>query len=284
MDPTMHPLHFAGTVILALVLGSTPGFAQSQVNRAAPTASGLINWWRIQPGTSGGSALYDLMGGPPALLRNMTSAGTTSGWGATTRLGGLGEIRFDGNDDNLATPTNSATFPAYFSIALWMKLTGAPASDYSLLWEGVNGGGNLFITPTGRLATYSAAGFIDPAPTTLNGQTWYHIALVMTTAQLQLYINCRLDASVGISAPNPATLFFHTFGNKMTPASRFPGVMDDMKFYNRGLSQPELCTLMHESMRGEPTLLRPPLLALPLLVSGGAPSGARGKFFPFFSP
>jgi hypothetical protein len=166
-----------------------------------------------------------------------------------------------------------------------MKATGAFASDYSLLWEGVNGGGNLFVTPAGKLATYSSAGTIDPAPTVLAQQIWYHIALVMTTTQLQLYVNCQLDASIGVAGPTAATLFFHIFGNKMTPASRFTGAMDDLKFYTRGLSQPELCTIMRDSARGEPTLLRSPLLALGLAPSTPSPpSGRPGSFFPFFGP
>jgi hypothetical protein len=207
----------------------------------------------------------------------MGTAWTTSGWALSTRSGSAFEIRFDGNDDNLSTPVASARMSPYFSMLLWIKLTANAPSDYALLWEATNGGASLFLNNTNRLATYVGAAALDPAVTTLALQTWYHIALVSIPSQVQVYINCRLDASTSGAGPLNPSAFYHIFGNKPTPASRFTGAMQDMKFYNRGLSATEICTVMRESARGEPTLLRPSLLAF-----GLAPSGVLGTFFPFF--
>jgi Concanavalin A-like lectin/glucanases superfamily len=213
----------------------------------------------------------------------MGTAGTTSGWATTTRPGSAYELRFDGLDDNLSTPVNSAIMPPYFSMLFWMKLTANAPSDYALLWEAIGGGASLFLNNTNRLATYVGSGpsIIDPAATTLALQTWYHLAVVSNATQVQLYINCRLDATTTGAGALTASAFYHIFGNKPTPASRFTGAMQDMKFYNRGLAASEVCTVMRESARGEPTLLRPPLLALGLAPEL-APSGALGNFFRFF--
>lgn len=277
------------TAILSLLLclGLWPCSAQAQrvasapVNLQAPTARGLVAWWRDVPGATGGRFLYDLMGGPPLALTNMGTAGTTSGWATTTRPGSAFEVRFDGIDDNLSTPANSARMSPYFSMLLWIKLTANAPSDYALLWEAISGGASLFVNNTNRLATYVGGSAIDPSATTLSLQTWYHIALVSTTSQVQVYVNCRLDATTTGAGALSASAFYHIFGNKPTPASRFTGAMQDMKFYNRSLAASEVCTVMRESARGEPTLLRPPLLALGLSPEL-APSGALGNFFRFF--
>jgi Concanavalin A-like lectin/glucanases superfamily len=275
MDTQMHPVHFTSTVILLLGLLWAPGFAQPRVDRSAPSAQGLVGWWRVLPGLSGGPRWYDLMGRFPATLTNMTTTG--SGWAATTRPGGDGEMRFDGINDNVQTPANSAIMPPYYTMLVWIRSRGAWPGSYALIWEAVGGGANLFLN-AGHLATYSA-GSIDPAPTSLALDTWYQLGLVMTTTQQQLYIDCRLDAQTAISGPMAANPFSHVFGAKLDLTNPLSGSMDDMKFYRRGLSASEICAARRQSQRGDPQLLPPALLGLLAQVLR-TPSA----FFPFFSP
>jgi hypothetical protein len=57
--------------------------------------------------------------------------------------------------------------------------------------------------------------------------------------------------------------------------------MDDIRVYNRALSDAELCQIVRESSAGEPRLLPPP--ALVGLVAPALPTGGkRGSFFNFF--
>lgn len=278
----MHAVYSTvSTVVVAtlLLLLGTPDYGHTQavqVNKGAALARGLSNWWRTVPGLTGGSRFYDLMGGPALTLTNMTTAG--SGWATTGRRGGAAEIRFDGSDDQLATPANSTIFPAAFTMALWMKLTGTPPGDYALLWEAVNGSGSIFVNSSTRLASYTGSAAIDPGTVTLSTQVWYHVSLVADSAQVLLYLNCQVDGSAGSPGTLPQTAFQHTFGSKSPPASRFTGVMDDIRFYRRVLSQSEICTIMRQSTLGDPVLLpRPdPIAAVAQALV------RKDRFFPAF--
>src|SRR4030095_9921266 len=267
-------------VVFLLCAGAVHGQAV-QVNRSAPTARGLSNWWKTVPGLAGAGRLYDLMGGPPLVLTNMAAAGT-SGWAPTARQGGAAEMRFDGVDDLLATPANSSQMPPYFTIMMWLKLTGAFAGDYSLLWESVGGHGNIFGRSTGQLSTFTDSATIDgPAPTVLAQQTWYHVAMVVNSNELILYLNCQIEASTAMPGPFPPGAMSHQLGARPTPATLFTGVMDDIRFYTRVISQAELCTVMRESLRGDPVLLPRPD---PIAAVAQALVIRKDRFFPFFQP
>src|SRR4030095_3631668 len=86
-------------VVFLLCAGAVHGQAV-QVNRSAPTARGLSNWWKTVPGLAGAGRLYDLMGGPPLVLTNMAAAGT-SGWAPTPRHGRGAGQRFGRGDELL---------------------------------------------------------------------------------------------------------------------------------------------------------------------------------------
>lgn len=272
----MYALHFTSTLILLLALLLTSVTAQPQVDRSAPTARGLIGWWRAMPTLSGGRLWYDLLGRSPGTLTNMTTAG--SGWAPTTRPGGAWEVRFDGVNDRVQTPANSAIMPPYYTMLLWIRSQGAWPGGYGTAWEAEGGGANLFIA-NAHLVTYGAGTIDGAAPTVLATNTWYHVGVVMTTTHQQLYLNCRLEAQVTISGPMAANPISHTFGSKVDTTSPLPCAMDDMKFYNRGLSASDICASMRQSQRGDPQLLPPGLLGL-LAQVRRTPSA----FFPFFSP
>lgn len=275
------PLLVVFTLLLTPLYGYTQT-PQTTLDRKAPTAKSLVNWWMPLPGFSYGKYLYDIMGGPPLTLTNMGTDGTTSGWGRPTRQKSVAEIRFDGTLDILVTPVNSASFPPYYTLLVWVRSQGSWPGSYATIWTAENGGGNLFIS-NGHLVTYST-GTIDAAPTQLATDTWYQVGLVLTPTHQRLYVNCRLDAEVATGVPAGVSTFYHAFGSKVDTTSPLSGRMNDMKFYNRGLSAGEICAAMQESQLGHPQLL-PNTYAM----RGNNPLGflamrVKNKFFPFFKP
>jgi hypothetical protein len=275
------------TLVLCIVIWLTPLWAYAQtpqttLDRTAPLAKGLTAWFKAIPKFNGGKYMYDIMGGPPIQLTNMGNAGTTSGWAGPTQTFHTGEIRFDGVDDNMSTPANSAIMPPFYSMLLWMKMAANAPGDYALLWEAVNGNASLYITNNNQIAAYAGAISLDPATTVLSINTWYHIAVVSTT-QVRAYVNCRLDGTAAGAGPLSASAFSHLFGMNSSTGSKFTGSMNDMRFYNRSLTGEEVCAAMQESKRGDPQLL-------PTLYSGkgGNVLGfvlatfTKGRFFPFF--
>jgi Concanavalin A-like lectin/glucanases superfamily len=287
MDTQMYALHFASTLILLLGLLWTPACAQSRVDRSAPTAQGLVGWWRVLPGLSGAPLWYDLMGRFPATLTNMTTTG--SGWAPTTRPGGQGEVRFDGVNDYCATATSIALYPAQFSLLAWVKRT-ATGLDYQLM---IGNGGTLRefrVRSTGALAWYftgTSYGYDHPAGNALIPlNTWTHVAWTYSSGGSALgraYINCVedfTDSGGGAGGPFSSNqpVVFGAASSGTT--DRFSGVMDDVRVYNRVLAPAELCTVMRQSQRGDLQLLPPPTL-LGFLAQGLRTPSA---FFPFFSP
>jgi Concanavalin A-like lectin/glucanases superfamily len=280
----MHALYLA--IVVSLLLLVTPAQGQRAVDRTVPAAQGLVAWWRVLPGISGGGQWYDLMGRFNATLTNMAAAGT-SGWGATTRAGGQGEVRFDGTNDYATTPSSALLYPPAFTLTVWLKRTAA-GSDYQRVLSHPDGGSrHLYVRQAGTVSTsvlVSAGGGTSIGHDNVGGPidvgTWYFLSMSYdTVVGFSFARNCVQqfsDSQNGTAFTITNVVLFGS--NSDGTVDRFTGAMDDVRLYNRVLPTAELCAIMRESSLGDRRLLPPtPLQAL--LVP---PSVATGQFFPFF--
>jgi Concanavalin A-like lectin/glucanases superfamily len=288
----MHALYSAiATVVVALLLMWTAPVhvhAQTvQVNRSAPAARGLVGWWKALPGLAGSKNLHDLMGLYSGTLTNM--AGAPSGWVTSSRPGGASAIGFDGTNDYVQVTTSAALEPATRSVLLWYRVKSLPgvygqfvadgaASDYffRLLIANNNTFGFFYKTSSGNDFLTD----LSPGPTL--GQ-WGHLALVMNsvTGSLVVYSNCQQIGQKSFAGTMLASGAPTLFGAAQNPqVDFFTGDMDDIRIYSRALTQPELCSIMRESMQGDPVLLpRPdPIAAVAQALI------RLDRFFPFFQP
>lgn len=253
----------------------------------APTARGLIGWWRGVPKFTGGPLWYDLTGRFHMALTNVGVGGTTSGWVAATRVSGQGEVRFDGTNDYATYPVTSQLWPPAVTIMLWVKRT-ATGADYQGVFTGGDNGGYRDITVRasgGMNVSFVTSNFnylqqdnVNPGSVAIG--VWTHLAYTYSsTTGLQGYVNC-----VPNGAPNspdgtmyPIVTLGSVIGASSPTVGFFSGAIDDVKLYNRVLPAREVCQVMMDSQRGEPKLLPAYLFAayVPAIVS-------HGQFFPFF--
>lgn len=288
------------SLLLLLLWLPSPGWAQTpatRLNPNTPTARGLVGWWRAMPGFTGGARWYDLTGRNHGTLTNMGTAGTTSGWAPSSLPPGFqmpAEVRFDGTNDGVQIAASALLEPPARTVMLWVK-SFAFTSGYAKL-VGVHNTGtsidnSLLITNTGQLAAYLAAATgaptKDPGTTAMSLGVWYHVAYTYdATAGLLLWVNCQPDSAAGGSAAPAGGLIAANAATGLgfdipTNANYLTGALQDVRIYNRAVPQAELCQMMRDAQRGEPTLLPPPSLAS-LLASVVSAAGNKGRFFPFF--
>lgn len=257
------------------------------VNRQHPLSYGLVAWWRVLPGLSGGAQWYDLAGRFPATLTNMAAAGG-SGWGSTARPGGAGEVRFDGTNDYTTTATTAALFPLEATYTLWVKRSATGSGDQVLFEASPGVDRMLFFHTNGVLAyniTFTTGNFGgDFTGPSLPVGVWTHVTMQISgTRGFRLYLNCALaqgftaDGSTFAGVTKAFMLGAHEAG-----ATFLLGALDDVRVYSRALTDAEVCTVMQESSTGDRRLLPPPTL---LGLLGSVPvAGNPGSFLPFFSP
>ena len=77
--------------------------------------------------------------------------------------------------------------------------------------------------------------------------TWYHVAAVVRGSNVSLYINGKLDASGKRSIAAPTTTEPLTFGYGGWN-DHYPGILDDVRIYNRALTAEEIAKLHSEAI------------------------------------
>jgi Concanavalin A-like lectin/glucanases superfamily len=108
-----------------------------------------------------------------------------------------------------------------------------------------------------------------------------HIAVTLSASQnvSKGYVNGVLTGTGTYSDTFGGGSAQMIWGNRLSLGGTWAnGAYDDLRWYTRALTATQVQQAYVESRRGEPTLLRPPLLVL-----GLAPGGTLGSFLPFFS-
>jgi hypothetical protein len=172
--------------------------------------------------------------------------GTLSGptWSVEGRFGGA--LSFDGTND-VVTVADVAGLDLTSGMTLeaWVRPTGSVAPRTVVLMKERLGGlvyalyaGNGGARPTGfvRLGGDVAA----PAQTPIAPDTWTHLAATFDGAVLRLYVNgvlVRSTAGAGAIATSVSPL---KIGGNAVWGEYFAGLIDEVRIYNRPLSQPEI--------------------------------------------
>jgi hypothetical protein len=300
-------------ILLWLILCLTPHhtFAQAQqYDKQAPSAKGLIAWWRGTPGFTYGPKLYDLLGLSHGTLTNMGTGGLLSGWAAGTRSTSKGEVRFDGSNDsvNMAFPFVMDMAQQY-TWSFWINPKNT-TTEYQALWGQVTTPGttpafNIWMHSTNdasygpvtsgftvQIASSSTATLVvHSTSNAIVTNAWQHFVVTFDGAltnanKVKIYVNGvnktdSGDIVVGAgglpvtSTYTQANIGIDTYGDPT-----LNGAIDDVRVYNRALTPSDILYTMQQGLTGEPAMLGPPPPVSPMAVARATPQSQFFKFFP----
>ena len=231
-------------------------------NAAVAQTTGLVAYWPLDVDAS-----------------DVTSNGSDGAISGAQPVSGVvdGAHSFDGLDDEVVIVSPSAplknSVAGPHSMAMWVRLSEVPSVPKFVL-DGVTVGldqqGVRFewnAKPIFKWVT-SSGSFRAYAATTLTVGTWAHIVGVFDGMEGRIYVNGQLDgttASSGVAAAANIWKIGNVSGGG-TGDGFFPGLIDDVRVYNRALLPEEIVTLY----TGRPTLscvgFDPPLHNGPVTV------------------
>jgi hypothetical protein len=210
---------------------------------------GLVGWWSFED--SGGTVARDVSGKSV----NAEFTGAVS-WGRDNERGGI--LLFDGTE---AVPEyvfidGAFNLPVY-TMTVWFRVDGVTGDHQDVLSAyatGVRHGILLEVRTDGVLRylhryPLGTGGGTDIYTTTkYNDGQWYHAAMVKAEGQTRLYINGQeVGSATDNSIFNPGDTFGVALGildNERAPDRVLNGAMDDVRIYDRPLSQAEIQAIM----------------------------------------
>jgi hypothetical protein len=235
---------------------TTPGEVWSFTVRPviAKVDPNMIGWWKLddeQAGVAVDSSGWDHHG----TLMN----------GVQWAEGHFGDaLRFDGIDDYVDCGTDASfNFSGSVTIAAWVK-TGVSTSDAKIASNQNNSSGGYKFGVYGNKAEFEIRNASNASTlnrsvaggTTLTPGVWYHVVGVYTLGQsIKTYVNGKLDREAATTEVLGASNGTFKIGRESFSASYyFLGWIDDVRIYNKALSDTEIVQVMH----GDPLVASDP--------------------------
>jgi len=206
----------------------------------ANNATGLVAYYKCNE--NGGTTLVNSCTNIPALDGTIVNG---SAWAASQVVFGFNAINFDGVSDVVTTTLDMSGLTS-FTIEGWVFPTAAAAGTS---FFGQNDAFEFgFSTATSVGAWLGNASGSNNIDWTFDGSTfplntWHHVALTADGANMRIYTDGVLRATVANTAsPYGASGFFFTIGGGVwTPgAGFFPGSMDEVRVWNVARTQPQI--------------------------------------------
>ncbi|MEY2527898.1 MAG: hypothetical protein QOE73_2669 [Verrucomicrobiota bacterium] len=216
-----------------------------------PPPTGMVSWW---PGDDNANDIQD---GNDGTLQN----------GATFAPGKVGQaFSFDGVDDFVNVPDSPSLNQQTFTIDAWIKTGGITnggvegfiaaksgtdaSSGYEFGVETPAQGGHL------RFALNGGAGGADFSGTiSVTDNAFHHVAATYDGATMKLFVDGNLDAqkavAVTISYPAGHPFVIDKREYPDAPSGTFPGLIDELEFFNRALSPTEIQAIVAAGSAGK---------------------------------
>ena len=235
------------------------------MSRDAPLNRGLQAWWLTLPQRRGSMRWPTLTGRTHGTLVAMGPSSATSGWGATQRPGGFGELRFDGTNDYVTANCTLGTVltASAGTVSLWVRPLGTVAS-VTLVYRGQGlfaddaGYFGLYrtnLSGTDQLWAFNFAGSVEQVGVPYTVGVWTHLTLVHGNGLLSLYKDGRLVPSP-IASGDTGDLSGAVWLGQGYNTEYLQGALDDCRVYNRALNAREVWGLFLASRLRYPTELR----------------------------
>jgi len=233
-----------------MVYTTKPPFG-TQLDLTKSINKGLAAFWLLNEGS--GNKAYDLSGnGNTGTLFN-TDLSSTSGW-VPGRLGP--SVALDGIDDYIeADQQLILNYP--FSISSWVLANPIGMSDYVIFGltdkniEHTQYGMLVGIDELGRVMIRAqnkgvASDAYSLSSSRIDNNNWYHVVAIYESAtQRRLYVNNILQLTSTTSITYDTNVNRWSIGRwgDITPKSYFKGIIDEVRVFNRILTNTEISTL-----------------------------------------
>jgi hypothetical protein len=246
----MKPRHYIAAVLVIVIVG-----IYAQQARANIYGSTLMGWWTLDSNNiSGTTATNSVVGGNNGTLMASPSASR----------GALGQaISFNGTTQHIKTASTTNLDLTNFTVSTWVK--GNNNAGTSVITQFVN---KASLNTAGQWINYTftwdhtAAAYVGSftfswgsgvtypvvkATTAPLANRWYHMVGTYDSANLKLYVDGKLNTTLAEThTPDTgeAPLYIGSgSGAAGTPAVYFPGVVDDVRIYNRAITAAEVMQL-----------------------------------------
>ncbi len=240
------------------------------VNSNCPLNDGLVAWYLAGPAQGRSTTWRDLCGrNHGTLVADMLPATAWSPAGG--RPGGFGALEFDGTEDYVTLGSHANTaIPAPITITAWIYLALAHTQYHGIVvrtdqYNEANSKfafylGNQFVDSNDRKLQFIMGGGAKISDRVVTPFQWSFVAISATTTKTIFMLDGTIDDTRGGVGGNPsygsepATISgWYTSGGIQQP---FQGRIDDVRIFNRALSESELLQIYHESRLGHPDTLR----------------------------
>ncbi len=248
---------FAFFVFAALPVHTYAATANSTITTRIP-GSGLVGWWTFDG--------KDMVNGVAQDRSGQANDGNLLNIASTTFYTGgkIGQAgNFDGVDDRVNIPTNPYNFnnanSPSFTISAWVKTSGCGALNCQIFANTPGGGGTggytlaltSSLSPSFTLRS-SGAGQVLIGGSSATANAWSHVVITYSASStMSIYLNGVSVGSVAIAngvIPNSGTTLGNTsIGRNPNTNNIFPGLIDDVRVYNRALSATEVTALYNSS-------------------------------------
>jgi hypothetical protein len=213
-----------------------------------PSASGLVAAYAFKDGS--GTAVVDSSG------NNNTGAVTNAAWTSQGRFGSA--LYFNGSGFVTVPDAASLDFTSGMTLEAWVYPTATPANWSTAIIKEQPGEFVYALyagSPTNRPNVYfnvstspsGERGFAGPSALPLN--TWTHLAGTYDGATLSLYVNGVLVGSHAVAGPIATSTGVLRIGGNTVWGEYFTGRIDEVRLYNRALSQSEIQTDMNTPLQ-----------------------------------
>lgn len=229
-----------------------------RLNAPTGTDTGLKGYWSFNGQDVSGTTAYDRSGaGNTGTLTN----------GPTATEGRLGQgLSFDGGDDYVNVPDSTTLSPsAAMTVSFWTNITSSISSQCrSFLAKNASGQRSWALTATtsGGVVFYVATNTNDTGTYGSTGGSlivqnqWAHVTAVFDGAgsgnadRAKIYVN-GVQSNVTFTGTIPASLTDTSqavrFGESAMSCTALPGYLDEVRIYNRALTEAEIKSLYNAS-------------------------------------
>jgi len=207
---------------------------------AGVVTNGLVSWWTFDE--TSGSTAYDSIG------NNTGTVSGSLGWTTDTAGGASsGALYFDGTGDDVQIPHHSSLAldsNNNFTLECWLNVPSASAQQ-QIFWKGAWGNRGIVTTlnSPGNIDFYTFHQAAPEGSYANNFPTggWMHLAVTRSGSSARIYFNGtdETDAAASHVDPTVSTDILY-LGVNDTGGSRLVGIMDEVRIYDRVLSQGEI--------------------------------------------